>query len=290
MNTSKIKLSIIALLLLAAVPFALCGDGPWRGDWQKALPEAAKNKQPVLIDFYTDWCPPCKKLAAETFVDPVMLDYFKKENYVLLKVNPEKDRVAEAKFKVYGYPTLVVFKPDGSELDRMLGFLSTKDLILKLNDLKKGIGTLDDLLGKLKKFKAEDTSEKKFKLMFDITSKYIAKADFQQALDIMDRVIRLDKKNQHKQATLAMRQKGHAYYKWKKFKEAIEAQLAIHKAFPGTPEAQAGYATAAFYAGKMKDDALALKLHKELVKLYPDGPAAKRSLKKIKKLEAKLGN
>ena len=49
--------------------------------------ELIKGEKPVLIDFYTDWCPPCKKLSKVTFKEEKMAAYFHKENYILLKVN-----------------------------------------------------------------------------------------------------------------------------------------------------------------------------------------------------------
>ncbi|MCP5107327.1 MAG: thioredoxin fold domain-containing protein [bacterium] len=289
MTGRLIKTAIIVLVLCH---FSLFSAGTaegidWKTDWENALKTAAAKKQPVLMDFYTDWCPPCKRLAAETFVDKTMIDYFHKENYVLIKVNPEKDRVAESKFKAYSYPTLIIFKPDGTELDRIIGFRSTKDLIKNLDDLKKGIGTLEDLLGKYKKFKKENTSAEKFKLMFGINDKYIAKADYPDALKMIDAVIQLDKNNAQKQAAAAMYQRGYVYYKWKKFKQAAEALTSIHKVFPESEEAQNGFAAAAYYAEKGGETALALKIAKDFLKKYPDSKHAKRMRKKLKKLEEK---
>ena len=257
----------------------------WESDWQPVLKTAIEKKQPVLMDFYTEWCPHCKRLDAVTFVDKTVIDYFKKENYALLKVNPEIDRAAEEKFKVFSYPTLVIFKSDGSEIDRMLGFKSPEELINSLENLKKGIGTLNDLFGKLKKFKPGDSSDEKFKLMFGINDKYIAKADYPEALTMIDRIIELDKDNNKKQASSAMYQRGYIYYKWKKYKEAVDALVSIHSVYPQSEEAEDGYGAAAYYSEKLNDPALTLKLLKEFAAKFPNSQNLERIQKKIQKLE-----
>lgn len=275
------------LLLLIASHFLLLSDGAikWETDWQHTLKTAIVEKQPVFMDFYTDWCPPCKKLNAVTFKDAAVIEYFKKENYVLIKVNPEKDQVAESTFKVYSYPTLIVFNPDGTELDRMLGYKDPKELIKSLEDLKEGIGTLDDLLNRYKKCNKEDKSIAKFELMFAISDKYIARADYPQALKMIDRIIELDKENIQKQASSALYQTGYIYYKWKKYQKAIDAMLSIHMVYPGSEEAVDGYTAAAFYAEKIKDNEGALKILRNFIKAYPNSKYTERSRKRIKKLE-----
>ncbi len=283
--TGRIKKMIkITILLMIVSHFLLFSDGTikWETDWKSTLKTAVEKKQPALMDFYTDWCPPCKKLAAVTFKDADVIEYFKKENYVLIKLNPEKDRVAESTFKVFSYPTLIVYKPDGTEFDRMLGYKDPKELIQSLEDLKKGIGTLEDLLNRYKK---EDKSNKKFKLMFAINDKYIARADYPQALKMIDRIIESDKDNTQKQASSAMYQTGYIYYKWKKYKKAIAAMFSIHKVYPGSEEAASGYTAAAYYAEKIKDTEGTLKILKNFVKDYPNSKYAERSRKKIGKLE-----
>ncbi len=282
---------LLALAVVLVLPNGLYAGGggelQWATDWAATLKMAAEKKLPVLMDFYTDWCPPCKKLAAETFQDAGMINYFKAEKYVLIKVNPEKDRVAERKFKVYSYPTMIIIKPDGSELDRILGFRTAAQMVEELGNLKKGIGTLDDLRGKYGKFNTEDRAEVKFDLMSRMMSKYIARADYPKALELVDEIVRLDKDNGLKKAAAALGQRGYIYYKWKKFKKAIEACLAVDRVYPGTAEGIDGYDLAAYYAEKMKDTETLTKIMKEFLQKYPNHKYADRFRKKLKKLETK---
>lgn len=279
--------ALVITLLTAFNGIVWAGDAiQWRTDWKKGLKEAAVNGQPVFMDFYTDWCPPCKRMNKTTFVDQALLDYFKKEKYMMIKTNPEKDVESEKVFKVFSYPTMLIFDGKGKEIDRLLGYQGAQELIEKLEDLKKGIGTLEDFLGRYEKTKGKAGKEN-FDLIGKIMNKYIARADYPQALELVDEVQRLDKDNGHKQAAAALFSRGYIYYKWKKFQEAIDALLAIHKIFPKSEEASGAFLSAAFYAGKKKDPAQQLEILKKFVKTFPKHKSVERAKKQIAKLEEK---
>jgi thioredoxin len=285
--TRKITFTIV--LIVFVFSFVLAGEVTldFKTDWSKELKDAASNGQPVFMDFHTDWCPPCKMLNKTTFKDQAMADYFKKENYVLIKVNPEKDRVAESKFKVYSYPTLVVFDKTGKEIDRILGYRNAQEMIKLLSDLQKGIGTIEDYLNRYQKSKGKATNEN-FEIISTIMNKYIAKAEYPQALELVDEVVKLDKDNSHKKAAGALFQKGYIYYKWKKFDKAIEALLAIHKVFPKSEEAVGAFKAAAYYSTKLKNKVLTIKIWKIYVKAYPNADNIENIKKLITQLEVQL--
>lgn len=61
---------------------------------------------PVLVDFYTDWCGPCKMMA------PILKDLKKEMGNKLniIKIDAEKNADAAIKYQVRGVPTLILFK------------------------------------------------------------------------------------------------------------------------------------------------------------------------------------
>jgi thioredoxin len=72
---------------------------------------------PVLVDFYADWCAPCRMMA------PV-LDELARERageLLVVKVNSDQNPVSPQHFGVRGIPTLVLFR-DGQEVGRQVGF------------------------------------------------------------------------------------------------------------------------------------------------------------------------
>jgi thioredoxin 2 len=71
---------------------------------------------PVLVDFYADWCGPCKMMAP--FVDELAAKYVGKA--LVAKVNTDHSQRAAAPFNIRGIPTTIVFK-DGKALAQKAG-------------------------------------------------------------------------------------------------------------------------------------------------------------------------
>lgn len=89
---------------------------------EQALAKAGAEGKLALIDFATPWCPPCNVLAAEVLHDPQ--DAGALAGFVLARV--DADEVAswpvKTRYHVGGYPTLVAARPDGTEIDRLVGY------------------------------------------------------------------------------------------------------------------------------------------------------------------------
>ena len=74
------------------------------------------SKIPVIVDFYADWCPPCKKLT------PVLEQKQKDtKSFKLVKVNVDNHPDLSEKYNVQGIPHVVSFK-DGKKLTEFAGF------------------------------------------------------------------------------------------------------------------------------------------------------------------------
>lgn len=122
--------------------------------WLTSVPEAQalakKENKLVLMDFTgSDWCSWCKKLDAEVFSKTEFIEYAKK-NLVLVQVDfpsskpqsPElkqANQALQAKYKVEGFPTLVVIKPDGTIVWQQPGYLEggPPAVIAELDKAKK---------------------------------------------------------------------------------------------------------------------------------------------------------
>ena len=82
----------------------------------------------VLVDFWAEWCGPCKRLAPT--VDALAIDYLGKVTVGKLNVD-ENPKVAE-KYQVRGIPTLLLFK-GGQVVESVIG-LAQKDVLKKVID------------------------------------------------------------------------------------------------------------------------------------------------------------
>lgn len=98
---------------------------------EKAQKQASKSGKLIFIDAYTDWCGPCKRMAATTFMDPEVAEFFN-ENFVNLKVEMEKDadgpEIAQ-RYRVRAYPTLLFIDGDGNLKKTVIGFKSKNQLL-----------------------------------------------------------------------------------------------------------------------------------------------------------------
>ena len=80
------------------------------------------SKDIILVDFYADWCGPCKMLS------PIMEEIAKE--YVVYKVNVDDESELAREYGIMSIPCVIVFK-EGKEINRSIG-LKTKDEILDL--------------------------------------------------------------------------------------------------------------------------------------------------------------
>ena len=86
--------------------------------------EIINSNQLILVDFYADWCGPCKMMS------PVLQEVkgIIKDEVKIIKINVDQHQDLANHFMVRGVPTLMLFK-SGKMLWRQSGVLSTKDLV-----------------------------------------------------------------------------------------------------------------------------------------------------------------
>jgi len=81
----------------------------------------------TLVDFYADWCGPCKMVAP--VLEGLSKDYEGKANFI--KVDVDVEQALAQKFGVMSIPTLIVFK-DGAMVKQVVGFQSKANLEIML--------------------------------------------------------------------------------------------------------------------------------------------------------------
>lgn len=104
-------------------------EGPFQDlTLDQALAAAKRDNKVVVIDFFTTWCVPCKKLDTETWSNPEVQKWLA-EKTVALKLDAEKEAEIAKRFGVQAYPTIVLLKADGTKLDQLVGFKQPKDFL-----------------------------------------------------------------------------------------------------------------------------------------------------------------
>ena len=79
--------------------------------------EVLKSGEPVMVDFYAEWCGPCKMAAP--VIDQLAKEYTGKVKVV--KLNVDEGRESAAKYGVMSIPTVITFR-NGEEVERLVGF------------------------------------------------------------------------------------------------------------------------------------------------------------------------
>ncbi|WP_115045308.1 thioredoxin family protein [Xanthomonas arboricola] len=95
----------------------------WReGDVEAAFAEAKKSGKPLMLYWGAAWCPPCNRLQATLFKDPAFIALTR--NFVVVHLNAD---LADAQkwgdhYSVKAYPTIIVLRPDRSQITRLAGY------------------------------------------------------------------------------------------------------------------------------------------------------------------------
>jgi thioredoxin 1 len=90
--------------------------------------EIIQSEKPVLVDFWAEWCGPCRMIAP--IVEELASDYDGKA--VVGKVDVDSNPQVSAKFGIRSIPTLLVFK-NGEVVDKQIGAVGKSILAEKLN-------------------------------------------------------------------------------------------------------------------------------------------------------------
>jgi len=85
--------------------------------------ELIHGNKPVLVDFYADWCGPCKMMP------PILKDLKKRmgDKIIVIKIDTDKNRAVASKYNIRSIPTLMLFK-NGNVLWRQAGVMQANQL------------------------------------------------------------------------------------------------------------------------------------------------------------------
>ena len=120
---------IFSLILIGVAAYWLVPNEVNSSQWQMYSDQnfsGALGKQKIMIDFYADWCIPCKELDAMTFSNKKVTEAGK--SFASFKVDMTKTMDDETerirrKFNILGMPTILIFNSKGEEVERITGFI-----------------------------------------------------------------------------------------------------------------------------------------------------------------------
>lgn len=139
----RIFKSLFSILMIVVASWMLWPVEKSAPNWEKYTPEnyesALQNNDKMIIDFYADWCIPCKELDALTFSDAKVisaLSDFKSLKVDMTKSLSEETAQIREKFKIIGMPTILFIDSKGNEVNRLTGFVSAEEFEKIVNNIK----------------------------------------------------------------------------------------------------------------------------------------------------------
>jgi outer membrane protein assembly factor BamD (BamD/ComL family) len=189
------------------------------------------------------------------------------KNLVNVKVNADKDTLLKAQYGVAGYPTIVLAKSDGTEIDRIFGYAEPTEFMATINDYLADRNTLADYL---RRAEAEPT----MKMFAMIADKYTGRSKFADAETYYNKIIQADPENKQGYSDSAMFWIGQMKTRAKKYAEAEATFVQFRATYPQSGLAEdALFEVAKARRGAEKyDDAVAG--FREFLKTYPQSKLA----------------
>jgi len=115
----------------------------WQTSLQKASAVAVPANKPILLEFWANWCPPCKVMDAEVYTDADVKKAMAK--LVPVRVDVDKQGTLAREYDVTGMPTLVFGDSYGNELFRFSGTITKSAMMKLLDELPRDVTNINQL-------------------------------------------------------------------------------------------------------------------------------------------------
>ncbi len=111
------------------------GPIAWQGTLEAAMKIAAREKKPIFIDFWAEWCGPCKEMLATTYKDKAVIA--RSKQFVPVLINADEQPKLLAKFGISGIPTVVFLDAKGKVLLQATGLETAPEFLKTMSQAAK---------------------------------------------------------------------------------------------------------------------------------------------------------
>ena len=246
---------VLSLLFLVILSCSINNDYPWTSIALDEIINANTDKL-VLVDFETEWCVWCDRLDTDTYTDQRVIEFAKK-NLISKKIDAEKNNGPQQKkkYRVKGYPTILLLDSEGNEIDRIIGYRPPEEFFNELNRIKNRENTLSDLITRYKQ------SINNSSVKIDLAEKYILMNLPDSARSLLDNIYSYQKKKHQLDFSVSFNL-SQLYYKIRSLDRSIEILDQIVES--GVDSSDIAYFFRLLYKSKRSSDIDALLEYAEL--------------------------
>lgn len=238
----------------------------YQSDLRSAQEVARTEKKPLLVEFFKTGCSWCRKLDDSTFADKIIIEM--SDKIIFLKLDAGVDSAIAQQFGVTYYPTIVLLKSDGAEIDRLVGYHPPADFYNEIQLYIQGRETLEDYLSRLQ------DEPRRADYIMAVAEKYRNRADWDKSLGYYRQVLSLGLPDAHEYVLKALfeiavinGQKGDYPVSMANFTDLLKRQL-------DTSFREDALRQMAFYMARSGDTKQAIVLYQQYLDNYPNGEFA----------------
>lgn len=250
----------------------------WYKDLDQASSAAREANKPMLIDFWADWCAPCRVMEKEVYADPVVVELASKK-FLPVQLDFDRQQNLARKYNIAGLPTIVFTDSSGGELVRHAGIIDAKTLAELLKALPGDVTEIN----RLRQVLAQDKDN--FSALSGLANNLRAAGLFRSSNDYYTRALRTDAARRDLPLTeQLLTTMGQNLLELQESKEAVKVFERCLKEFPASgskPVFLLGLGQAYALAN---EKAKARKPLATIVSQYPNSEAARKAAEILKTL------
>ncbi len=170
------------------------------------------------------------------------------------------------RYSIAGYPTIILMKSSGEEIDRIFGYVPADTFVSIIEDYLQGINTLADLQRKI------ETNPKDADLAFRLAEKYESRKAYDQAGLYYQKVVELDPEDQKGKSDDALFSLASLELRIKDYSKAVDAFKYFLQKFPQSEMAADAEEYIPYCYAKSGDTTQAVELYQTFLTQHPDSP------------------
>jgi thioredoxin-related protein len=268
---------LLGLVILNSCAQKTPNEIKWASSLEDAFKIASEKDQPIIAEFWSERCSWCERLEDSTFTHQSVIDL--STNMVFVRAEAKKDTILRERYKIAGFPTVILMNNSGEEIDRIYGYVPPDKFVTIIQDYLQGKNTLEDLE---KRFEADP---KDAELAFQLAEKFEGRQMYEEASSYYNKVVDLDPEDEKGNSDDALF--GLAWMELRK-KEYLKAMDAFKYFLQKFPESRMVADAEIYIPGcyaKAGDTTKALELYEKFLTEHPDSPDTGWVKDKIKELE-----